>query len=59
MTPSLVIGEVTTSLQELPTPSQYSVVGPTSLEVAMGRLFSVDSSIAIPAITASLLGAVT
>ena len=39
-----------TSLHESPTPSQHSVEGPTSLEVATGRLSSVDSPIAIPGV---------
>jgi len=39
---------VTTSLHKSPTPSQHLVEGPTTLEVAAGRLSSVDSSIVIP-----------
>ena len=39
------------SLHESRTPSQYSVEGPTSPEVATERLFSVDSLIAIPGVT--------
>jgi len=39
---------VTASLHESPTPSQHSVEGPTSIEVAAERLSSVDSPIAIP-----------
>jgi len=42
---------VTASLHDSPTLSQHSVQGPTSLEVAAGRLSSVDSPIAIPRLT--------
>jgi len=39
---------VTASLHESPTRSQHLVKGSTSLEVAAGRLSSVDSPVAIP-----------
>jgi len=42
---------VTTCSYESPTPSQRSVEGPTSLEVAPRRLSSVDSLIAIFGVT--------
>jgi len=42
---------VTASLHESLTLSQHSFEGPTSLEVAAGRLSSVDSPIAIPRVT--------
>ena len=42
---------ITASLHESPTPNQHSVEGPTSLEIAVGRLASVNSPIAIPGIT--------
>ena len=42
---------VTASLHESPTPSQHSVERATFIEVAAGRLCSVDSPIAIPGVT--------
>jgi len=46
---------VAASLHESPTPSQHSVEGMTSLEVAIGGLSSVDSSIAILGVTGGQL----
>jgi len=46
---------VTASLRESPTPSQHSVEGLTSLKVAIGRLCSVDSPIAILGLTGGQL----
>ena len=42
---------ITASLHESPNPSHHLVEGPTSLEVAAGRLSSVDSPIAILGVT--------
>ena len=44
---------VIASLHESPTLSQHSVEGLVSLEVAVGRLSSVDSPIAIPGLLVS------
>jgi len=44
---------VMVSLHESPTPSQHSIETPTFLEVAVGRLSSVDSPIAIPGLLVS------
>jgi len=46
---------ITASLHESPTPNQLSVEGLTSLEIAVGRLASVNSPIAIPGITGGQL----
>jgi len=46
-----VVGYLTASLHESPTPSQHSVEGMTSLDVAVGRLLSIDSPIVIPGVT--------
>ena len=49
------VGDITASLHESPTTSQYSIEGQTSLEVATRRLSTVDSLITIPGVTGAQL----